>query len=88
MRAVVLTKHGRPEVLQVQDLPEPAAPKAGEVTVAIAAAGVAFSEVAARVGMYPPAPKPPTVLGTDIAGTVSAVGPGSRPSHPATASSA
>jgi NADPH:quinone reductase-like Zn-dependent oxidoreductase len=46
------------------------------VTVEVAAAGVAFSEVAARVGVYPPAPKPPAVLGTDIAGTVAAVGAG------------
>ena len=76
MRAVVLTKHGPPEVLRVEQRPDPAPPGAGEVTVAIAATGIAFSEVAARVGMYPPAPKPPTVLGTDIAGTVAAVGDG------------
>ncbi len=76
MRAVVLTKHGPPEVLRVEQRPDPAPPGAGEVTVAIEATGIAFSEVAARVGMYPPAPKPPTVLGTDIAGTVAAVGAG------------
>jgi NADPH:quinone reductase-like Zn-dependent oxidoreductase len=76
MRAVVLTKHGPPEALQVQERPDPPPPEAGEVTVAIAATGVAFSEVAARLGIYPPAPKPPTVLGTDIAGTVAAVGAG------------
>src|SRR5439155_41170 len=49
-------------------------PSADEVTVAIAATGIAFSEVMARIGVYPPAPKPPCVLGTDIAGTVLAVG--------------
>src|SRR4051794_483336 len=76
MRAVVLTKHGPPEVLEVQERPDPAPPDPGEVTVAIAATGIAFSEVAARVGIYPPAPKPPTVLGTDIAGTIAAVGDG------------
>lgn len=76
MRAVVLTKHGGPETLQVQQRPEPAPPGPGEVTVAVAATGIAFSEIAARLGVYPPAPKPPTVLGTDIAGVVAAVGAG------------
>jgi NADPH:quinone reductase-like Zn-dependent oxidoreductase len=76
VRAVVLTKHGPPDVLRVEERPEPGPPGAGEVTVEIAAVGIAFSEVAARVGMYPPAPKPPAVLGTDIAGVVAAVGDG------------
>ena len=76
MRAVVLTKHGPAEVLKVEERPDPPPPGSGEVTVDIAATGIAFSEVLARVGLYPPAPKPPTVLGTDIAGTVAAVGPG------------
>jgi NADPH:quinone reductase-like Zn-dependent oxidoreductase len=76
VRAVVLTKHGGPETLQVQERPDPSPPGPGEVTVAIAATGIAFSEIAARLGIYPPAPKPPTVLGTDIAGVVAAVGDG------------
>jgi NADPH:quinone reductase-like Zn-dependent oxidoreductase len=74
MRAVVLTKHGAPERLRVEEQADPPPPQADEVTVAIAATGVAFSEVMARIGVYPPAPKPPCVLGTDIAGTVVAVG--------------
>lgn len=76
MRAVVMTKHGPPETLKVEQRPDPPPPGAGEVTVDVAATGIAFSEVLARVGLYPPAPKPPTVLGTDIAGTVAAVGDG------------
>jgi NADPH:quinone reductase-like Zn-dependent oxidoreductase len=76
MRAVVMTKHGGPGVLELQLLPDPPPPGEGEITIAVAAAGVAFSEVAARAGVYPPAPKPPAVLGTDIAGTVVAVGAG------------
>jgi NADPH:quinone reductase-like Zn-dependent oxidoreductase len=74
MRAVVLTKYGPPERLQVQQREDPSAPGPHEVTVAIAATGVAFSELMARIGVYPPAPKPPCVLGTDIAGTVVEVG--------------
>jgi NADPH:quinone reductase-like Zn-dependent oxidoreductase len=76
MRAVVMTKHGGPEVLELQLLPDPPPSGEGEITIAVAAASVAFSEVAARAGVYPPAPKPPAVLGTDIAGTVAAVGAG------------
>jgi NADPH:quinone reductase-like Zn-dependent oxidoreductase len=71
-----MTRHGAPEVLRVQERPDPPQPAAGEVTVEVRAAGVAFSEIAARVGVYPPAPKPPAVLGTDIAGTVTAIGDG------------
>jgi NADPH:quinone reductase-like Zn-dependent oxidoreductase len=71
-----MTKHGAPDVLQVQERPDPPSPGPGEATVCVQAAGVAFSEVAARVGVYPPAPKPPAVLGTDIAGTVAAIGDG------------
>jgi len=76
MKAVVMTKHGPPDVLRVEQRPDPSPPSGDEVTVEVAATGVAFSEVAARVGVYPPAPKPPAVLGTDIAGTVAAVGAG------------
>jgi NADPH:quinone reductase-like Zn-dependent oxidoreductase len=63
MRAVVMTKHGGPDVLQVQQRPDPPPPGDGEITVEVAAAGVAFSEVAARVELYPPAPKPPRRAG-------------------------
>jgi NADPH:quinone reductase-like Zn-dependent oxidoreductase len=74
MRAVVMTKHGPPEVLQVQERPEPQPPQPDEITVSVAAVGIGFSELQARLGVYPPAPKPPAVLGYDIAGTVAAVG--------------
>jgi NADPH:quinone reductase-like Zn-dependent oxidoreductase len=74
VRAVVMTKHGPPEAMQVQERPDPPAPGRGEVTVDVAAVGINFAEVLARIGLYPSAPKPPSVLGFDIAGTVSAVG--------------
>jgi NADPH:quinone reductase-like Zn-dependent oxidoreductase len=74
MRAVVLTKHGAPEALQVQNRPDPGPPAPDEVTVKVEAAGIAFAEIATRLGVYPPAPKLPTVLGFDIAGTVVAAG--------------
>ena len=58
MRAVVLTGTGGPEVLQVQERPDPVAGP-GEVRIAVRAAGINFADTMARVGLYPDAPKPP-----------------------------
>jgi NADPH:quinone reductase-like Zn-dependent oxidoreductase len=66
MKAVVLTGTGGPDVLRVQDWPDPAV-GAGEVRIAVRAAGVSFAETIARVGLYPgnaeTASRPPTCLG-------------------------
>jgi NADPH:quinone reductase-like Zn-dependent oxidoreductase len=75
MRVVVLTGHGGPEVLQVEERPDPPL-GAGEVRIAVKAAGVNFADTAARVGIYPDAPKPPCVLGYEVAGVVESVGDG------------
>jgi len=75
MRAVVITKHGGPEVLQVQERPDPR-PRAGEVLIDVAAAGINFADLMARLGFYPDAPKPPSVFGFEVAGTIAAVGDG------------
>lgn len=75
MRSVVLTRHGPPEVLQVQERPDPS-PGPGEVEVEVAAAGINFADLMARVGLYPDAPKPPTVVGYEVAGTIRALGEG------------
>ena len=75
MRAVVLTRHGPPEVLQVQDRPDPR-PGPGELAVDVRAAGINFADVMARMGLYMAAPKPPSVIGYEVAGTVSALGEG------------
>ncbi len=75
MRAVWITRHGGPEVLEVREAPDPA-PRAGEVRIRVRAAGLNFAEVMARQGLYPDAPKPPCVVGYEVAGVVDAVGPG------------
>ena len=75
MKAVVLTGHGGPEVLQVQQRPDPTAGP-GEVRIAVKAAGINFADTMARVGLYPDAPKPPCVLGYEVAGEVESVGEG------------
>src|SRR5437763_5494891 len=69
MRAVVITKHGGPGVLKVQEQPDPAL-EPGEVRIGVAAAGINFADVMARMGLYPDAPKPPCVVGYEVAGTI------------------
>jgi NADPH:quinone reductase-like Zn-dependent oxidoreductase len=81
MRAVVITKHGDPSVLQVQQRPDPPPPGPGQLRVAVRAAGVNFADHLARVGMYPDAPKLPAVVGYEVAGTVEAVGDGVDPNR-------
>lgn len=75
MRALWITRHGGPEVFEVREAADPV-PKAGEVRLRVRASGVNFADVMARLGLYPGAPKPPCVLGYEVAGVVDAVGPG------------
>ncbi|MFJ6983042.1 MULTISPECIES: alcohol dehydrogenase catalytic domain-containing protein [unclassified Streptomyces] len=82
MRAVVLRRHGGPEVLEFAEIPDPV-PGPGEVRVRVASVVVARTkDVATRAGRPPFAaqlPGLPHVLGTEHAGTVDAVGPGADP---------
>jgi len=73
MRAVVIARNGGPEVLEVQERPDPQV-ASGEVRIAVKAAGVNFADLMARAGMYPDAPKPPSVIGYEVAGEVESVG--------------
>src|SRR6266480_622241 len=75
MRAVVLTEHGAPEVLQVQERPDPPVGP-GEVRIAVKAAGINFADLMARAGTYPDAPPLPCVVGYEVAGEVESVGEG------------
>jgi NADPH:quinone reductase-like Zn-dependent oxidoreductase len=75
VKAVVQTGTGGPEVLRVQERPDPPVGP-GEVRIAVRAAGINFADTMARVGLYPDAPKPPCVLGYEVAGTVESVGEG------------
>src|ERR1700738_328951 len=74
MRAVVITKHGDLSVLQVQERPDPPPPGPGPVRIAVRAAGGNFADHLARVALYPEAPKPPAVVGYEVAGKIEAVG--------------
>jgi NADPH:quinone reductase-like Zn-dependent oxidoreductase len=75
VRAVVITRHGGPQVLQVEQRPDPAV-DAGEVGIAVRAAGINFADMMARSGVYPDAPPPPCVIGYEVAGEVESVGEG------------
>ncbi len=69
MREVVITKHGGPGVFEVRERPDPPL-GAGQVRIGVAAAGINFADVMARLGLYPDAPKTPCVVGYEVAGTV------------------
>ena len=75
MRSIWIARHGAPEVLELRTGPDPS-PGPGEVRVRVRAAGVNFADVMARLGVYPDAPRPPCVVGYEVAGEVDAVGPG------------
>ena len=73
MKAIVVNRKGGPEVLEYSDLASPA-PKASEVSVRVAAAGVNFIDVYLREGRYPATC--PFVLGQEGSGIVEEVGEG------------
>jgi NADPH2:quinone reductase len=74
-RAVMLTRKGGPEVLQVVELPVEA-PGPGQLRVRVRAAGVGSTDLIMLTGSYPYAPKIPFVPGYEVAGVVEAIGAG------------
>ena len=77
MRQLTIPRHGPPEVLTIRDAPEPA-PGPGTVRIRVKAAGLNFSDLLARQGLYPDAPPLPSVMGYEVAGEVDQIGPGVR----------
>lgn len=75
MKALVQTGNGGPEVLRVQERPDPPVGP-GEIRIAVKAAGINFADTMARLGLYPDAPKPPCVMGYEVAGEVESVSGG------------
>lgn len=73
MRQVWISRRGGPEVLEVREAPDPE-PGADEVRIKVAAAGVNFADVLARMGLYPDAPPLPCVVGYEVAGQIDRVG--------------
>src|SRR5687767_1798563 len=73
MRQAVIPRHGPPDVFEIRERPDPE-PGAGEVRIRVRAAGINFADVLSRLGLYPDAPKPPMVVGYEVAGRVDAIG--------------
>jgi NADPH2:quinone reductase len=74
MRAIVIEEFGGPDVLRLVDLPDPE-PGPGEITVAVAYAGVNFADIMARTKGYQ-VDALPFRPGLEVAGRVLAVGEG------------
>ena len=74
MKAIRVSEFGGPEVLRLQEVPDPK-PDAGQVLVRVEAAGVNPVDTYVRAGTYPRKPALPYTPGTDAAGVVEAVGP-------------
>ena len=73
MKEVIIKKFGPPEVLQIRERPTPF-PKSNEVLVRNHFTGVNFSEIMARMRLYPGVPKPPATLGAEACGVVESIG--------------
>ncbi|MGH7275970.1 MAG: NADPH:quinone reductase [Candidatus Rokuibacteriota bacterium] len=75
MKAIRVHKFGGPEVLQLDEVPDPKAGP-GQVLVRVRAAGVNPVDTYIRSGSYTLMPPLPYIPGTDAAGVVEAVGAG------------
>jgi NADPH:quinone reductase len=75
MRQVICTAPGGPDVLELGTGPIPV-PRAGEVLIEVAYAGVNRPDCLQRAGAYPPPPDASPILGLEVAGRVVARGAG------------
>ncbi len=80
VRAVWIPRYGKADVLEVREAPDPT-PEKGSVRIRVEASGVNFAEIMARQGLYHDAPKPPMVVGYEVAGVIDAVGSGVNKRH-------
>jgi putative PIG3 family NAD(P)H quinone oxidoreductase len=75
MRAIEITAPGRPDVLQLTEVPIPQ-PGHGEVLIRLAYVGVNRPDALQRAGLYNPPPTASPLPGLEGAGIIAAVGPG------------
>lgn len=75
MKAARVSQFGPPDVLTIEDIPQPK-PGTGEALVKVAAAGVGPWDALIREGQSKVSPQPPLTPGSDLSGTVESVGPG------------
>lgn len=75
MRAVVITRPGDPEVLEIQEVETPE-PAGEQVRVRVYASGINRADLLQRAGGYPaPLGAPSNIPGLEFAGEVDAIGP-------------
>jgi len=82
MKAIRVSQFGGPEVLKLEEVPDPK-PGAGQVVVRMRAIGVNPVETYMRAGTYPRKPQLPYTPGQDGAGTIEAIGPALDSKEPA-----
>src|SRR5580700_11242320 len=77
MKAVQISKFGAPEeVVALVEIPEPARPSAGEVTVQLEYAPIHPADIMLIRGIYGKLPKLPSTLGLEGVGRIIAIGEG------------
>jgi NADPH2:quinone reductase len=67
MKALVISRLGGPEVLEVRDMPAPV-PSSGQELVQVEAGGINFADIMSASGGYPGTPKPPLIAGREFCG--------------------
>ena len=65
----------------MREAPGPGARATGEIRIRVRAAGINFADILARIGLYPDAPKPPVVVGYEVAGRRGRRRPRRHPPH-------
>lgn len=75
MRAVEIQQYGGPEVMALQEVPEPE-PGPGEVLIRVQVSSVNFHDVFLREGLFGAAFPFPVRMGLEVAGTIEAFGEG------------
>lgn len=75
MRAIVISEPGDPDVLQLNEVPDPVAGP-GEVLIDVASAGLNRADLMQRLGLYPPPPGAPPYPGLECSGRIARLGPG------------
>ncbi|MEM7131915.1 MAG: NADPH:quinone oxidoreductase family protein [Chloroflexota bacterium] len=75
MKAILCKEWGKPETLVLEEVPDPE-PEPGQVQIDIHACGVNFADTLIIQGLYQEKPALPFTPGSEVAGTISALGEG------------